>query len=410
MPRSTTTLVGLLCASALHAQSPAAATPFARDIPIRKLGPIRAASRDTLGPRIVVRGLSNGNVLVGVFASGIGLERRRVLLFDSTLKRIAQVRDSTSPPQLASLPADSTVTLDPASQALLVLNAEGKEVRVMALPRTQDFSALTGFVRIPAFDRAGRLVYLGTTPPPPAARNAQNTFIRTPFQPDSAPIVRADFDTRRVDTLAKIRIARTLQYDVSGPASNLTMNTTFDMTSAADQWALLSDGTIAIVRVQDYHIDWIDPDGTRRATPKMPYEWTRWSDQRKQFVIDSMKPTLDSARAASPQRTFQTADGPVKITWTFDVISPDKFSDYDYPIGPGSVKADLDGNLWVVPRSTRLAQGGGLLYDVINRNGEIIERVQFPKGVVLAGFGPRNTIYLNRVDGNVGFLERASRH
>ena len=87
----------------------------------------------------MVRGLSNGNVLIGVFSFGIGLDRRRVKLFDSTLQQATIVRDSTNPPQPIRYTGDSTLALDQPSQSLLVLNAEGKDVRVMALPRQQDF-------------------------------------------------------------------------------------------------------------------------------------------------------------------------------------------------------------------------------------------------------------------------------
>ena len=53
-------------------------------------------------------------------------------------------------------------------------------------------------------------------------------------------------------------------------------------------------------------------------------------------------------------------------------------------------------------------RGGLLLYDVVNRKGEIIERVSFPKGRVLAGFGPGGVVYLLNTDGKSSLLERAS--
>ena len=68
------------------------------------------------------------------------------------------MRDSTNPPQLIRYTGDSTLALDQPSQSLLVLNAEGKDVRVMALPRQQDFSNLVGFIRTPWIDARGGLV------------------------------------------------------------------------------------------------------------------------------------------------------------------------------------------------------------------------------------------------------------
>ena len=49
----------------------------------------------------------------------------------------------------------------------------------------------------------------------------------------------------------------------------------------------------------------------------------------------------------------------------------------------------------------------GFTYDVVNRKGEIIERVQLPKGHVLAGFGPHNVLYLTKTEGTTAYLERA---
>lgn len=45
--------------------------------------------------------------------------------------------------------------------------------------------------------------------------------------------------------------------------------------------------------------------------------------------------------------------------------------------------------------STSMQARGGLLYDVVNRKGEVFERVQLPPFCALAGFGVRGTIYLS---------------
>ena len=82
--------------------------------------------------------------------------------------------------------------------------------------------------------------------------------------------------------------------------------------------------------------------------------------------------------------------------------------DYEPPVSPGSVKADLDNQLWIVPRTAATGGESGLRYDVVNRKGELVERVQFPKGRVLAGFGPGGVIYVLNTDGKTSVLERVS--
>lgn len=406
MTRLTLSIVaGLLCTQAALAQQQPPQQQKA--IPIRQLGAITAVAKDTLGARIVTRGLSNGSVFVGVFPFG-DPNRKRVKLFDSTLQHFTVVRDSTNNPQLIAFTGDSTLAVELSSQTLLVLDPLGKVVRTMAHPKQSDFLTLQqGFALRPGIDPQGRLIYLGVTPPPPRDPARAATGPETPFQPDSAPIVRANFDTRKIDTLATIRIRRVQTSSVTQDGQNIAWKFLFDPTSVADEWAMLSDGTIAVVRSQDYHIDWVDPDGSRRSTPKMPFDWKRITDAEKQFTIDSMKTKLDSLAARNQPRTIQTPNGPLHYSYRYEVLPADKFPDYQPPISLGSVRADLDGNLWIVPRTSSAAKGG-VLYDVVNRKGEITERVQLPSGVAIVGFGPGGVVYLNRVVGRYGFLERAN--
>jgi hypothetical protein len=81
--------------------------------------------------------------------------------------------------------------------------------------------------------------------------------------------------------------------------------------------------------------------------------------------------------------------------------------DYKPPFFAGSTRADNDGNLWIrtIPTS---AIAGGPVYDVINRKGEIVERVQIPENRSIIGFGPGGAVYLLHRDGTASTLERAS--
>jgi hypothetical protein len=110
--------------------------------------------------------------------------------------------------------------------------------------------------------------------------------------------------------------------------------------------------------------------------------------------------------------------------------------DYYPPIRAGSTVADYDGNLWVLPATSSLAgqlagmipagargqippgvlpagmtaaPTAGLAYDVINRQGELVERVQLPVGRSIAGFGPDGVVYLTARQGREVFLEKARR-
>jgi hypothetical protein len=48
------------------------------------------------------------------------------------------------------------------------------------------------------------------------------------------------------------------------------------------------------------------------------------------------------------------------------------------------------------------------VYDVINRKGELVERVQIPVGRTITGFGAGGVVYLTTRDGMTTKLEKAT--
>jgi hypothetical protein len=98
----------------------------------------------------------------------------------------------------------------------------------------------------------------------------------------------------------------------------------------------------------------------------------------------------------SPQRTSPR----------INFVSPSELPDYKPPFFAGSVRADADGNLWIRTIPTK-AVAGGPVYDVVNRQGGLVDRVQIPAGRMIIGFGAGGVVYLANRDGNTTYLERA---
>jgi hypothetical protein len=387
-------------------------------IPIRTLAPSTAVSKDSVGPVLAVRALSNGSVLVNDLIS------RRVVKFDAALGSARVVIDTIggtgpSAPTKIQAPAntlirylgDSSLYVDRAGQSLLVLDENGKVARVMSIPRASDVNMLGagGEAGNPGLDSKGRLVYHGVYRRQPPKTDPDRPWLPPiPVQVDSSPIVRADLDARTIDTLAALKLNvgapyNRLEVDNDG---NVIMHMWVTLFGVDDQWALLSDGTVAVLSVHDYHIDWTDPDGTHRSTPKMPFDWRPLTDADKQAKIDSLRPELERRNSVTP-RTMNTPSGPRTARQHFEFLPLDKLGDFEQPVQTGAVKADLEAHLWILPR-TSLKAKDGLLYDVINRKGEIIERVQFPKDYVLAGFAEHGVVYVVHLNGGKGTLERTT--
>jgi hypothetical protein len=408
--------------------------------PIRQLPPILAKSASTWNNILGVRGLDGGRVLVNDVVG------RKVVLLDSTLSPIAVVADTTPATataysgRLASIIAyhgDSTLFVDPQSMSMVVIDPNGKMGRVMAIPRSEDAFVLGGPLGSAAgFDAKGRLVYRAPfrfvrNGPPPTSSNGLPMM---PTPPESAAIVRLDLATRQVDTVGMIRVPKVNMQVSKDDNGNVRMTSEVNPLPVVDEWTVLSDGTVAIVRGQDYHVELLKPDGTKISAPKISFEWQRLSDEDKIAFIDSVKaararfvasnpngsPTPAGAPAGGPATGQQRiviqmgpdGGGPGHGGGTFSgapevsFISPSELPDYKPPFLSGAVRADADGNLWVRTIPTRQIAGGPV-YDVVNREGKLVDRVQIPAGRVIAGFGRDGSVYLTSRDGQTMTLERA---
>jgi hypothetical protein len=86
-------------------------------------------------------------------------------------------------------------------------------------------------------------------------------------------------------------------------------------------------------------------------------------------------------------------------------MSASDLPDYRPPFNSGAVRADADGNLWIRPTPTKPAPGGAV-YDIVNNDGELSDRLQLPQGYNLVGFGRGKVVYLSMRDANGVHLAR----
>lgn len=420
--------------------------------PIRPLGAVVATSRDSVGPSISVRALSDGRVLVNDPLA------RKVVLFDTALTAATVVADSTSATGnayggriggLIAWRGDSTLFVDPQSLSMLVIDPSGKLGRTMSVPNAQDAFALTGFTGPAAVDATGRLVYRAQPRFALPAPGPNGALAGPPVIPDSAAVLRIDLATRKVDTVGFTRTPK-ISFSISDDGNGRRRVTTkVNPLQVVDDWALLPDGTVALVRGADYHVDWVAPDGAKHSTPKLPHEWQRLSDEDKVAFIDSVKearnrlvasgavngppvgatvtaqsgsapaggaPSGEGGRArptpdGGPQVVVRTgpapAGGPGGVQLEF--VDPSELPDYKPPFLPNGIRADAQGNLWIQTIPTRKIPGGPV-YDVVNAKGELVDRVQVPVNSLIAGFGGDGSVFLivrDPAKPRTGILERA---
>jgi hypothetical protein len=440
MKRLTVTFLALAASTAASAQQ----LP-----PIRQLGPTVATASDSLGVLVFARHLPAG-VLVN------DVQTRRVLMFDAALTHSTIIADTTSATAnaysgrmggLIAYRGDSSLFVDPQSMSMLVIDPAGKVQRVMSVPRSQDAIALgNNAIGTAALDAAGRLVYRGFPRPNfrggpggPGGGGPGSPGFTPPDIPDSTPILRVDLGTRQTDTVAFVKVPK-IKFDIQRDDNGrVNITSQANPIPTVDDFAVLADGSIAIVRGRDYHVDFIRPDGTRESAAKIPFEWRRLTDEDKVALIDSVKAARQRMAANAPTPMIadrQTTGGPprdgdgggrgapgeVRVMiggpgggagtapgmGGLNFVPASELPDYQPAFFAGAARADAEGNLWVRTIPTK-ALPGGPVYDVINAKGVLIDRVQVPKDRTIVGFGSRGAVYLLARDGNgtTGRLELA---
>ncbi len=423
---------------ALASAAVAAASASAQQAPpVRALGPITRVSTQPMASVSAAIPLSDGHVYVNDVVS------RRVLLFDSTLATAKVVADSTAvtskaygarPGALFAYRADTAILTDPASGSMPVLGPTGTIARVMAAPTVAGPIGLNlgNPFYPPGFDAQGRLVTQLPTlvrfaDQPPGKASEQRTTM------DSSFVVRMDLAARTLDSVAPfktVKINQVIGRDEDGRMTS--MKITPDILPVVDDWTVCVDGTIAIVRGRDYHVDWLSPDGKWRSTPKMPFDWQRLDDTQKTTLIDSaltaIKARRDSMDAIVASRGAIPAGGavggrgevvaavggrgrgagdgsgapPPQLIDGRPALSD--LPDYRPAFLRGSTRADAEGNLWI--RTTTLVKGQPV-YDVVNRQGTIVDRVQLPPFRTIVGFGPGAVYMAVKDSAGTVHLERA---
>jgi hypothetical protein len=409
----------------------AATTAGAQSRPaIRPLGPTLATTTDSIGLVTNVRALPGGRLLVNDIAS------RRVLLLDSTMKIVSVVADSTPstanaygprPGSLIAFRGDSTLFVDPASLSMLVIDPQGKLGRTMSVPRSQDAGMLS--TGLGAYFSNGHLVYRGM--PNVAVRMTGTGSGGTPQVevPDTMAVVRVNLQTRVLDTVGFIKIPKTRPI-ISRSDDKISVAIEINPLPTIDEWVVTSTGDIAILRGKDFHVDWIGADGQRRSSPKVAFDWKRLTDEDKSRLADSVQKILDkqftsgSAGGSALQQGFQAmmgggggggapmnirmevragdgmgagAAGPTRMPQLtqpkLTVVSASELPDYQPAFLASSARADLDGNIWIQTIPTK-PQPAGVVYDILNKDGQAIDRVLIPEGRSILGFGPGGVVYL----------------
>ncbi|HEY4307571.1 MAG TPA: hypothetical protein VGM82_24060 [Gemmatimonadaceae bacterium] len=386
----------------------AAVTLFASGVgaqsapPIRPLGAVLATSSDSIGVVRSIRPLSDGRVIVNDPAG------QRLLLLDASLEHVTHIADTTAATSrlygrgllaLMRFAGDSSIVLDQITKAYLVIDPAGKVTRVISPPGGSNPLLALRFgdrqLGTPdGYDGAGHLLFVAQSPyflgMLPKGYIGDTLMVG----PDSTAILRQRIGVLGTDTIVSLKAPR-LRQAVTKRANGGNGHSAFNPMPAGDDWTLLSDGTLAVIRVSDYHVDWITPDRRITSGPKVPTQWVKLTESQKVAIMDSVR----SARLAE---ISHAASGPSAAAPSY--VTPSDLPDYRPPFVAGFARADADNHVWVRENENPMM---GAVYDVIDRDGHLIDRVKLAAGSNLVGFGP-GVAYLTSVAQGIVHLTRVA--
>jgi len=166
--------------------------------------------------------------------------------------------------------------------------------------------------------------------------------------------------------------------------------------SPQDAWTVAGDGRVAIVRVGDYHVEWLVPGGHVRRGPSYAYPVPPVSDADKRAFVrafDENSPMsgrgADGGLGHTPAE-FLTEENVARSVRTNEFAERHPF------FRAGGVWLAPDGALWV---ERSVPAGTAPVLDVFDGDGRLVRQVGIPEGRRLVGVG-RAALYAVVMDGD----------
>jgi hypothetical protein len=210
---------------------------------------------------------------------------------------------------------------------------------------------------------------------------------------DHSAIERFNVATRQRDTVALWPVRK----DANARMMNGFVVTQPRMTAfpAWEQWVVAPDGRIAFIFPEPYRVNFVGADRTVKENPPIVYEKVRVDDAVKKWHREEReRPQMVMRYARGGGSSMEMSRRPY--------TEPTEWPEF-LPPYLGQATFGSDGLLWI-PRTT--VPGRPPLYDIVNGQGKLVERVELPPRAKLVGFGVRS-VYVVRLDeDDLQYLQR----
>jgi hypothetical protein len=327
-----------------------------------------------------IRELEDGRVLVSdpleeaLYALDPGLTAAE------TIARQGQGPDEYRQPDgLLAWPGDSTLMLDLGNGRMTIVAPDYAFARTIPVVQQEGMGLQ---IIIPGgVDRSGTLYY----------QPRGDGVIR-----DSAEVVRWHPDSGEDPVpVAQVKLTDVTE-STSGSGGNVQQMVMPVPLSPEDGWAVGLDGSVAIVRSADYHVDWVRPDGSVISGPAVPYEPVpirgadreEWAEALAASGMMMMVTNENGQMNANMRRGGGRTPAVDRFEWP----------EFKPPFAPESVRVDPLGYVWV---ERYVSAGDPKVFDVFDGTGRHVAEVSAPARSSLQGFGD-GTLYFTRWD-ELGF-------
>ena len=220
---------------------------------------------------------------------------------------------------------------------------------------------------------------------------------------DSAAILRINRATSVIDEVASFKLQERKRIE-SGSAGNQNVSITQVPLSPEDAWGVGPDGSIAIARAGDYHVDWIGIDGTVARGPAIPFDAVRIGTAEKEEYV------ADRGRAGGGIGiSVDISDGAVQMNFSRGGMGgPQEIDQYEWPdrkppFYSGRLSIDGQSRVWV---RRHVDAGDPSTYDVFDRQGQHVRTVSLEHGKRIVGFGEASIYVVSFDQFDLNYLER----
>jgi hypothetical protein len=295
------------------------------------------------------------------------------------------------PGDLLPLPGDSTLLVDFGNMRLRIIGPDGRIHRSTSMQqsyRSPDGGSGVVMVMPRTIDARGRLYF-----------DTRGSFtMDAEGPPDSSAIVRWELESARFDTVGMLPNPALSSISMGGRGGVKMTSLGGGPLSPRAGWIATRDGRTALVWPEPYHAEWISDAGTRTAGAPVAYRPIRVTDADKNAWAEGM-----GGGAVTVVSSSSTSGG--NRSFTMPKPDPDDMDwpEYKPPFQPRGLWAAPDGSLWV-QRYVRV--GAPEEFDVFDGSGNLADRIVFPEGRRLIGFGA-GVAYLIRTDADdLQWIER----